>query len=86
MSCDSCHVVHDGKRKVVHLSIASLITAWVNNCYLCIIIYMYCTCTTTSACTMNKYRLFNEVKVSMGFIIPRDEVMRLINGIETIPR
>ena len=32
------------------------------------------------------YRLFNEVKVSMGFIIPSDEVARLISGIETVPR
>ena len=32
------------------------------------------------------YRLYTEVKVSMGFIIPSDEVARLINVIETVPR
>ena len=32
------------------------------------------------------YRLYTEVKVSMGFIIPSDEVARLINAIETVPR
>ena len=29
-------------------------------------------------------RLYTEVKVSMGFIIPSDEVARLINAIETV--
>ena len=33
-----------------------------------------------------KYRLYTEEKVSMGFIIPSDEVARLINPIETVPR
>ena len=32
------------------------------------------------------YRLYTEVKVSMGFITPSDEVARLINAIETVPR
>ena len=32
------------------------------------------------------YRLYTKVKVSMGFIIPSDEVARLINAIETVPR
>ena len=32
------------------------------------------------------YRLYTEVKVYMGFIIPSDKVARLINGIETVPR
>ena len=32
------------------------------------------------------YRLYTEVKVSMGFIIPSDEVARLINAIETVLR
>ena len=35
---------------------------------------------------MLKYRLYTEEKVSMGFIIPSDEVARLINPIETVPR
>ena len=35
---------------------------------------------------LDMYRLYTEVKVSMGFIIPSDEVARLINAIETVPR
>ena len=35
---------------------------------------------------LNRYRLYTEEKVSMGFIIPSDEVARLINPIETVPR
>ena len=34
----------------------------------------------------NMYRLYTKVKVSMGFIIPSDEVVRLINAMETVPR
>ena len=33
-----------------------------------------------------KYRLYTKVKVSMGVIIPSNEVARLINAIETVPR
>ena len=33
-----------------------------------------------------KYRLYTKEKVSMGFIIPSNEVAMLINPIETIPR
>ena len=32
------------------------------------------------------YRLYTEVKISMGFIILSDEVARLINAIETVLR
>ena len=32
------------------------------------------------------YRLYTEVKVSMGCIIPSDEVARLINAMETVSR
>ena len=39
-----------------------------------------------SATLLNKHRLYNEVKVSMEFIILSDEVARLINAIETVPR
>ena len=37
-------------------------------------------------CSVNGYRLYTEVKVSMGFIIPSDEVARLINAMETVLR
>ena len=33
-----------------------------------------------------KYRLYTKEKVSMGFIIPSNDVARLINPIETVPR
>ena len=39
---------------------------------LCIVVYLY--------------RLYTKVKVSLGFIIPSDEVTRLINAMKTIPR
>ena len=32
------------------------------------------------------YRLYTEVKVSMGFMIPSDEVARLINAMKTVLR
>ena len=34
----------------------------------------------------HKYRLYTEVKVSIGFIILSDEVARLINAMKTVPR
>ena len=42
--------------------------------------YTYCNC------LLIKYRLYTEVKVSMGFINRATIVARLINAIEIVPR